>query len=102
MFCYCLSNVSGYQLFDHLSDIISQNVQFTNINSCTVTAVQPPPNTYHIIITIGKNDYNYNVQNYFLKCRNTYVCIQEWLVASDSDTVGHCGSKGKEGYKSRE
>jgi len=26
-----------------------KNVQFTDINSCTVRAVQTPPNTYHVI-----------------------------------------------------
>jgi hypothetical protein len=29
---YCLSNISGSQLFGHLSNIISQKVQFADIN----------------------------------------------------------------------
>jgi hypothetical protein len=45
---YCLSNIYGSQLMDHLSDIFV-SVQFTDIRSCTVTAVHLSPNTYHAI-----------------------------------------------------
>lgn len=31
-----------YQSSDHLSDNFSQTFKFTNVNSCTVTAVQTP------------------------------------------------------------
>jgi hypothetical protein len=42
---YRLSNIYGSQLLDHISgNFVS--VQFTNINSCTVTAIHPSPNTY--------------------------------------------------------
>ena len=38
-----------YLVFNHLSDNFSQSVKFTDINSCTVTAVHPSSNTYHVV-----------------------------------------------------
>jgi hypothetical protein len=48
-----LLNISGSQLFDYLSKIISLCVKFTNINSCTATTVHLPPDNYHVIF-LGK------------------------------------------------